>query len=251
MRIKTFFFALGCVLWCSGCVFIGNGTANRTKMQILPPECIEIRGDWHVEIICNAAEDSLESVIDENLRDYAQIKSGGKLKVSLPSRLNAMVLPTLKISLKNSFNELSLGNKSVCKVINFKSDKKLELEIEDNAVCSFVNLNAGNIQTELSDKSKLALKGKVKNLTAEVENRAVLEADEVENLTIEASDNAVCRIQKCVSADVEAQDSAVVIFKQVKEIRQKVKNNARIDYPVNIPEALKKGNSLKFKVLQK
>ena len=109
---------------------------------------------------------------------------------------------------------------------------------------------AGNRPTT-SDKSKLALKGKVKNLTAEVENRAVLEADEVENLTIEASDNAVCRIQKCVSADVEAQDSAVIIFKQVKGIRQKVKNNARIDYPVNIPEALKKGNSLNFKVLQK
>lgn len=228
------------LLTVCGCNFIGNGMPHTEKISIMSPETIDIQGDWNVEIICNANEDSVESTVDGNLQDYVRIKSGGELEISLPAAVRAMVPPTLKIRLQKDFSELSLEDSCICKVTNFDSKSKLEIELDDRAVCTFDKLQAENISAELSDHSKLSLKGKTANLAAEIGDRSVLEVSEVGNFYLECSGNSVCRVGKCTSANVAAEDKSAVTFKYVKDIRQRTRHDAAVDYPVNIPASLQK-----------
>lgn len=228
------------ILTVCGCNFIGNGMPHTEKISIMSPESIDIQGDWHVEIVCNANEDSVESTVDGNLQDYVRIKSGRELEISLPRAVRAMVPPRLKIRLQKNFYELALENNCIAKVAGFDSKSKLEIELDDRAVCTFDNFKAENINAELSGYSKLSLKGKTANLAAEIEDRSVLEVSEVGNFYLESSGNSVCRVEKCTSANVEAVNNSSVTFKNVKDIRPRTRHDAVIDYPVNIPASLKK-----------
>ena len=229
-----------CALLVCGCNSIGNGVPVSGKIQIRLPQSIEIQGDWYAEIICNSSENSVETVIDSNLEDCIGISAYGNLKISLPTKISPMVLPVLKIRLQKNFSELSVEDKSICKVINFSSKNKLEIELSDRAVCVFDNIQAENIEAELSDYAKLSLKGSVKKLSAEVEKRAVLEAENVDTLKLECSDNAVCRIKKCNSAGVYAENAAIVTFKEAKNVNSRIRDDAQINCPVNILENIKK-----------
>lgn len=240
MKTCIIFFSFICLVIFCGCSVIGNGITHTEKTLIYPAESVDIQGDMHVEIICNAENNSAEIKIDENLRKYLKINASDDLEISLCPDVRPMVLPVVKIFLQKNFEELSIEDGAVCKVVNFKSSDELEIDVSDRAVCHFVNAEAEKVDAELSDSAKLSLKGKVKNLHAEIEDRAVLEVSDVENLNLECSNNSIIRIDRCNFANVEAENNAAVNFKKIKSLRQYIKNDARIDCPVEIPENLKK-----------
>lgn len=240
MKTCNIFFSFICLVIFCGCSVIGNGITHTEKTLIYPAESVDIKGDMHVEIICNAEKNSAEIIIDENLRKYLRINASDDLDISLASGVKPMVLPRVKICLQKSFEELSMEGASVCKIVNFKSANELEIELSDSAVCTFTDIKADNVKVELEERSKLSLKGKVGNLNAEIKDRAVLEVSNIENFNLECSNTSITRIDRCNFANVEAENNAAVNFKKIKSLRQYIKDDARIDYPIEIPENLKK-----------
>ena len=237
---KIFLF-LGCtILFLTvGCNSIGNGMPKIYKVGVSSPEVIEIEGNWHVEIICNASSDDCEIIIDENLKDSFSAGGGRKFYAYLPQSMQPMVIPVLRLKLQKSFRKLSLEGNNICNIKNYKSDF-LEAETADGAVCVFNSCDIGKVELEVADSGKISFKGSIKNVEAEIRDRAVLEIENVEKLRLESSDNSICRIKKCGSAAVKAEDNSKVIFKEVKTLDYKEFDDARVERPLIVSEELKK-----------
>lgn len=245
--MKKILFALCGVLCLCGCAVVGSGEAVTIREELKNNIAkLEINGDWHVEINCNAAENSFELTVDKNLLNSFNQKynfvafSGPEAVFILQKNISPMVVPVLRINLTKSFNELELLGNSRCVVKNFNPEVPVEIECEENTVCSFPDCNIKAALIELSDRAKLSFSGKIGAAEIEIGERAVLEIAEVGKLSLEASGNSVCRINKCMYSDVEAEDNAAVYFKEVESIRQRSYDNAVIEVPVKIPEKLKK-----------
>lgn len=233
-------FAAVVTLFLAGCNSIGNGAAKNMKMTFASPEYIDIEGDWRIEIVKDAKENSCEIVLDENLVSRLSVRRGRKLGIYLAD-VYPMVAPVLRIKLVKPFNELSIEGNSTCNISGFKFAAPLEAELSDRAVCVFNKCEAKQMTVEVSEYAKLSFKGTIKELEAEIEDRAVLEVDNVEKFILEGADNSICRIKSCKNAELELEDSAYAEFKQVEKINYSAADAAVVKYPVVIPESLKKG----------
>lgn len=234
-------FAAVVTVFFVGCNSIGNGTAKNMKMTFDAPEYIDIEGDWRIEIVKDAKENSCEIVLDENLVSRLSVRTGRKLGIYLDDGIFPMVAPVLRIKLVKPFNELSIEGNSTCNISGFKFVTPLEAELSDRAVCFFNKCEAQQMTAEVSEHAKLSFKGSINELEAEIEDRAVLEADNVEKFILEGSDNSICRIKSCKNAELELEDSAYAEFRQVEKINYSAEDAAAVKYPVVIPESLKKG----------
>jgi hypothetical protein len=224
----------------AGCKSVGNGIAKIEKITLESPEYIDIEGDWRIEIVCGAAENSCEVIIDENLKDCYRIRSGKKFGAYLKSSCSPMVAPVLRLKLTQSFRSFEIEGNTICNIRNLKTNSPLEVNVDENAVCIFDKIEAETLNGEVSGYGKLALRGTVKKLFAELDERALLEVDETDLLKLKGSDNSSALIKSCKTAKIELEDNAAVKFKSVKDIDYKADDNATVDYPLVIPESLKK-----------
>lgn len=240
--MKKVFFMMICsaVFFAAGCNSIGNGVAKNIKLTVDSPECIDIEGDWRIDIISDAKEESCEITIDENLNGRVSVSSGRKLSVSLADGISPMVAPVLRIRIAKPFKELVLEGNSICNIEGFKFVTPLETEISGRAVCIFNKCEADRLNAEVSDNAKLSFKGSVKEFFAEINERAVLEADSVDSFVLEGFDHSVCRIKSCTAAKIELEDRARAEFKHVKKIDYTLEDDADVKYPVVISDDLKK-----------
>ena len=240
--MKKVVFALICsvLFFAVGCNSIGNGVAKNLKVTFESPEYLDIEGDWRIDIDFDQKENSCEIVLDENMFRYFKMRKGRTLGIYLAKGIYPMVAPVLRIKLAKPVNELSIEGNSTCNINGFKFVNPLEIELSDRAVCFFNKCEAEYVTAELTDYAKFSFKGNIRELHAEIDGRAVLEADSAGKFFLEGADNSICRINSCDEAEIELEDSAVTEFKQVKQIKYDLEDNADVKYPVVVPEKLKK-----------
>ena len=240
--MKKVFFALICsvLFFAVGCNSIGNGVVKKLKITFESPEYIDIEGDWRIDISFDKVENSCEILLDENLYSRLSVRKGRKLGIYLANGIQPMVAPVLRIKLTEPVRELDVDGNAICNINGFKFVKPLTVELSDRAVCFFDKCDAEYIAAEVADYAKFSFKGKVGELHAEADDRAVFEADTVGKLFFEGANNTVCRIKSCDEAELELENSATADFKQVKQIKYDLKDNADVKYPVVVPESLKK-----------
>ena len=233
-------------LWLvSGCNAVGNAVRTTSSYYLKnAPEYIDICGDWRIEIICNAAENSCEIIMDENLQRSYSLRTGRTLKLSLSKNIKPLISPIVRIKTKKAFSELELDGNLICHVKGFNGNE-LEIDLGGEAVCVFDDGSAEKIEADISDMSKLSLKCKAKVLELEADKRAVFEAVDVDELMIDASENSICRIEKCEKAFVKACDLSMIEFKSIKSLQERLYDDAAVKYPIVVPESLKAGKGKK------
>lgn len=243
-KARSFFFIRGGVmnkifsilissvlLFIAGCNSIGNGMPKVFKINVESPEVIDIEGDWHVEIVCNANENTCEVVIDENLSNSFSVSGRKKFNAYLPRKIQPMVAPVLRLKMQKSFRELKSEGNNICTVRNFNSEQ-LAVEVSDGGVYIFRDCNIGKLELEVNDIGKVSFKGLVKNIEAEITDRAAADIEKVEKLQLECSKNSICRVNKCGIAKVRAKDMASVIFREIQNVDSETVGNAVINIPV-------------------
>ena len=239
--MRKIIFLLMCVFCVvmSGCNSIGDGVPEHFKTAFESPECVDIEGDWRIEMSFGS-ENLCEIVLDKNLYSRLSVRKGKKLGIYLVDGIQPMVAPVLRIKFAKPFKELMLDGNLSCNINGGKFVTPLEIEICGRAVCFFEQSTAEKVAAEITDRGKLSFKGNIKELYAELDKRAVLEADEVGTFYLEGRDNSICRIKSCEKAEVELEDDAFADFKKVKEINHSLEDNADVKCPVVIPASLKK-----------
>ncbi len=227
-----------CVL-LFGCNSIGDGVPEHFKTTFESPEYVDIEGDWRIEMSFGN-ENSCEIVLDKNLYSRLSVRKGKKFGIYLADGIQPMVAPVLRIKFAEPFKKLQLDGNLSCNINGGKFVTPLDIEICGRAVCFFNQSAAEKISAEITGRGKLAFKGNVNELHAELDKRAVLEADTVGIFYLEGENNSICRIKSCEKAEIELEDEAFADFKAVKEINHSLEDNADVKYPVVIPESLKK-----------
>ena len=211
--MKKILFALCGVLCLCGCAVAGSGEAVTIREELKNNIINTDYGNVH-EI--KAFDKLIQDLMHSFRQKYNFVAfSGPEAVFILQKNISPMVVPVLRINLTKSFNKLELLGNSRCVVKNFNPEVPVEIECEENTVCSFPDCNIKVALIELSDRAKLSFSGKIGAAEIEIGERAVLEIAEVGKLSLEASGNSVCRINKCMYSDVEA---VKVLFAKEKPV---------------------------------